>query len=388
MGQTGRIPLLIVGGGIGGLATALAVSKTGRRVHVLERSQEFAELGAGLQLAPNALRVLNRLGIMEQVDKHAFYPRRLMLMDMLTGEEITSLELGLRFLDRYSYPYVVMHRGDLLNAELEACRASDLIVLEANKEVVAVQDLGDSVGVMCKDGSVYECEALVGADGLWSNMRTAICGESEPVCAEFVAYRGTAPIEDIPPHPGLDSMMLWIGPDKHFVQYKLRGGEICNQVAVFRSHRYRKDSDDWGSVEELEEHYAEACDYVRSALALIHRNRRWPMHDRPPNPQWTKNRMTLLGDAAHAMLQYVAQGACQALEDTACLADQLSQHGDDILSAFQAYRMIRFPRTAMVQMTARGFGEIIHAPGAPARIRAEVSKHSDNEFFYFDWLYR
>ena len=382
-----QIPLLIVGGGIGGLATALAVAQSGRAVHVLERSAEFTELGAGLQLAPNALRVFNRLEILEEVTRRAFTPRRLIMMDMLTGEEITSLDLGLRFLDRYRYPYFVMHRGDLLNVELAACRANANITLENNKEVASVEPLFGSERVTCTDGSVYECDAVIGADGLHSAVRKHLGDASAPVCSEYVAYRGTASMSDIPPHPGLDSMMIWIGPGKHFVQYPLRDGELCNQVAVFRSQRYTPDSDHWGTVDELHENFAEACDYVHSALALIHRNRRWPMYDRPPNAQWARHRTTLLGDAAHPMLQYLAQGACQALEDSVCLADQLAECKDDIPGAFEAYRKIRFPRTAMVQMSARGFGDLIHSVGAPEKIRSALAAPGASEFFYYDWLY-
>ena len=388
MDPPGRIPVLIIGGGIGGLATALAVARTGRRTHVLERSPEFAELGAGLQLAPNASRVLDQVGILEEVHKQAFFPRRLLMMDMVAGEEITSLALDQKFLDRYRYPYFVVHRGDLLNIEVEACRAmSDRITLESNKGVVAIEDLGDGARVRCADGSLYECDVLVGADGLWSLTRKTVHDDGEPICAEHVAYRGVIAMENMPVHPGLDSMTIWIGPDKHFVQYPLRRGEICNQVAVFRSDRYRPGSDDWGTAEELDEHFAEACEYVRRALTLMERGRHWAMHDRLPIRNWTRNHITLLGDAAHPMLQYLAQGACQALEDAVCLADSLARSTSDVPGALRAYQEARRPRTARVQREARGFGELLHAANAGARIRQGLAAHADNEFYYFDWYY-
>jgi 3-hydroxybenzoate 6-monooxygenase len=388
MHPPGRIPVLIIGGGIGRLATALAVARTGRRVHVLERSPEFAELGAGLQLAPNASRVLDQVGILEEVHKQAFFPRRLLMMDMVAGVEITSLALDQKFLDRYRYPYFVVHRGDLLNIEVEACRAAgDRITLESNKGAVSIEDLGDGARVHCADGSLYECDMLVGADGLWSLTRKTVHDDGEPICAEHVAYRGVIPMQDMPWHPGLDSMTIWIGPEKHFVQYPLRRGEICNQVAVFRSYRYRSGSEDWGSAEELDEHFAEACDYVRRALMLMERGRHWAMHDRLPIPDWTRNHITLLGDAAHPMLQYLAQGACQALEDSVCLADSLARHASDVPGALRAYQEARSPRTARVQREARAFGELLHAANAGGNIRKALAAHADNEFFYFDWFY-
>ncbi|PWT97171.1 MAG: 3-hydroxybenzoate 6-hydroxylase [Terriglobia bacterium] len=383
-----RIPLLIAGGGIGGLAAALAASRAGLSAHVLEKSAEFAEIGAGLQLAPNATRMLDRLGILEVILTQAVFPRRLVMMDAVTGKHITSLDLGSKFLEHFGYPYILMHRGDLLAAELAACQASPRITLENHKEVIAVEDLGDGARVACADGSVYECEALVGADGLWSTVRKAVHHDGDPVCAQFVAYRGTIPISQAPPESDLDNMTIWVGPDMHFVQYVVKSGALFNQVAVFRSYRYREDSEDWGTVEELEEHYGKLCPRVRTAVAKIKRDRRWAMCDRLPIANWTRNRITLLGDAAHPMLQYIAQGACQALEDAVCLGDNLRQYPRDATCAFAAYQEQRIPRTARVQAMARFFGEVKHVDGVGRALRnALLEKRAADDFEYFEWLY-
>jgi 3-hydroxybenzoate 6-monooxygenase len=388
VGRSSRIPLLIVGGGIGGLATALATARAGHPAHVIEKAEEFTEIGAGLQLAPNATRMLDRLGVLDEIRKHAILPRRLVMMDAVSGQEITSLELGRKFLEHFGYPYIVMHRGDLLAVELAACRASRLITLENNKEAVQIEDLGDGARVECADGSVYECDALVGADGLWSTIRKVVYDDGDPVCAQFVAYRGTIPIEEAPLDSELDSMTIWVGPDLHFVQYVVRQGELFNQVAVFRSYRYKEGSDDWGSVEELDEHFGKMCPRVRTAVARIKRNRRWPMLDRLPIPNWTRNRITLLGDAAHPMLQYIAQGACQALEDAVCLGDNLRKCGGDAGRAFLAYQEPRIKRTARVQGIARFFGEVKHVHGVGITLRnALLAKHAADDFEYVEWLY-
>jgi len=383
-----RIPLLIIGGGIGGLATALAASRAGHSAHVIEKAEQFTEIGAGLQLAPNATRMLDRVGILDEVKKHAAFPRRLVMMDALSGLEITALNLRAKFLQHFEYPYIVMHRGDLLAAELEACRASKRTTLEADKDAVRIEDLGDGARVECADGSVYECDALVGADGLWSKTRGIVQDDGEPICSQFVAYRGTIPIDEAPAESELDAMVIWVGPDLHFVQYVVHHGTLFNQVAVFRSYRYKPDSEDWGTAEELEEHFSKMCPRVRNAVAKIKRNRRWPMLDRLPIPNWTRNRITILGDAAHPMLQYIAQGACQALEDAVCLGESLKEYGGDAAWAFPDYQQRRIPRTARVQKAARFFGDLKHVNGVGISLRnALLAKRTPDDFEYFEWLY-
>lgn len=380
--------LLIVGGGIGGLAAALAVSRGGHRVHVLEKSEQFVEIGAGLQLAPNATRMLDRLGLLEEIRRHAIFPRRLVMMDAVSGQHITSLDLGKKFQEHFGYPYILMHRGDLLAIELAACQANKLVTLENHKEVIAVEDCGATVRVRCADGSEYEGDALVGADGLWSTVRKAVQDDGDPICAQFVAYRGAIPIAEAPEGSDLDNMTIWVGPDLHFVQYVVKAGKLFNQVAVFRSYRYREDSEDWGSVDELDEHFGRLCPRVRAAVSRINRSRCWPMFDRLPIPDWGRNRMTLLGDAAHPMLQYIAQGACQAVEDAVCLGDMFHRFSGEPVQAFQAYQQHRIPRTARVQEIARFFGDVKHVHGVGAALRnALLAKRAADDFEYFEWLY-
>src|SRR5262249_51209960 len=317
-----KVPLLIVGGGIGGLATAVAAARAGRRVHVIEKSPEFTEIGAGLQLAPNATRMLDRLGVLEDVLELATFPKNLVMMDAVTGFPLTRLDLSETFRPHYRCPDIVMHRGDLLTAELKACRYDGAITLHSDQEAISVEQDADAVHVTCQDGTSFDCEAIVGADGLWSRVRKAVHDDGDPICAQYVAYRGTLPLSDAPPEMNLENMTIWVGPEMHFVQYVIHGGTLLNQVAVFRSHRYRpgcEDRDDWGTADELDSAYAGLCPAVREAVRLVRRDRRWPMFDRLPIPSWTRGRITLLGDAAHPMLQYIAQGACQALEDAVCL---------------------------------------------------------------------
>jgi len=378
-----------MGGGIGGLATALAASASGCEVRVLEKAERFAEIGAGLQLAPNASRVLQALGILDDVRKHACFPPRLVFMDAISGKPLTYVE-GARLTELYGYPYFVVHRADLLDAEVAACRTRSGISLESGKDVTSIDDTGSAVRVTCSDGSHYEADALIGADGLWSTARKYIT-DLRPVCSEFVAYRGTTAPERVPHREGLDNMTIWIGPDLHLVQYPLRAGQVYNQVAVFRSLRYRPGmdaNDDWGTSEEFIEAFSKTCEYLRSCIPLLDHYRRWPMYFAEPLPSWTRGRITLLGDAAHPMLQYLAQGACQALEDAVCLAREIEAHGDDFPAVFRNYESTRRPRTARVQIGALKFGEMKHDSGLTgALFRRLLEMRSPDDCSELDWLY-
>jgi 2-polyprenyl-6-methoxyphenol hydroxylase-like FAD-dependent oxidoreductase len=379
----------VVGGGLGGLAVALALADCGMRVHVLEKEPEFTEVGAGIQLAPNASRALDRLGVLNAIGAYAVFPKRLMWMNALSGELVTALDVGKPFRDHYDYPYVVMHRGDLLQVLLDACRSTTGITLETSRTVCAVDDSDGYARVTCTDGRKYDAGLVIGADGLWSILRKLIVNDGDPVCSEYVAYRGAIPIEEMSEHAGLDNVVVWTGPNMHLVQYPLRRGELYNQVAVFKSNRYRPDRDDWGTPEELDDHFSIAAAPVRRALLTIKRDRRWPMYDRLPVESWHRNRIVLLGDAAHPMLQYLAQGANQALEDAIAFGDALAAHPDDIPGAIAAYEAARIGHTSRVVTSARAWGDLWHVPQDEIAARdARFAWRSETDYSETDWLYR
>lgn len=389
MAAVERIEALVIGGGIGGLASALALARKGRAVTVLERAPQFAEVGAGLQLGPNASRVLDQLGVLSEIEKYAVFPGAVRMMDAMTGAEVGRLDLGHAFVERYGYRYCVMHRSDLLSVLLDACRAEPSITLLTDKAVTEVTDLDHAAEAACADGSVYRADMVIGADGLWSRTRAILTGEeTAPVCSRYVAYRGTVPIADMAGLGGDDDVMLWAGPEMHLVQYPVRRGELYNQVAVFKSHRYDEGAEDWGNVEELEARFAQGCDYVRNALTRIGKNQRWPLFDRPPLERWTKNRIALTGDAAHPMLQYLAQGAAQALEDAVALGEAVEAATDpaEALKVFQDRRQFR---TARVQLTAHLFGEICHVGGVGAQLRNAFVAQAGGRvpWDWIDWIY-
>jgi 3-hydroxybenzoate 6-monooxygenase len=368
-------PVLIAGGGIGGLATALALARKGRRSHVLEQASEFGEVGAGIQLGPNVFRMFDVLGLTDAINEVAFFPEHLIMKDGLTGNEITRLPVGsAAFRARYKYPYGVIYRVDFLHVLLEACKRSQLITLSTHKKVVGFGEGGEGVNVITEDGATHEGCALVGADGLWSKVREQIVGDGKPRVAGHIAYRAVLPIEEVEEEHRPNSVVLWAGPKTHLVHYPLRSGKIYNLVAVFHSDRYEEGWNVFGDTEELNERFKDAHPTVKFLLAKINQWKMWVLCDREPVKNWTKGRVTLLGDAAHPMLQYLAQGACMATEDAVVLANKVDAAGDDYASAFRAYNDERYLRTGRVQLYARLYGEFYHAAGVKAEIRNELLK--------------
>jgi len=393
-GTTGSArEIVVVGGGIGGLTTALALARDGRTVRVLERAERFAEVGAGLQLAPNATGILRRLGVLDAVLDVGVAPARIVVADARTGEGLVSADLGDRFLRTFGSPYLVVHRGDLLDVLLQAARSAG-VVLENGKAVVRTETVGGETRVVCSDGSEYAARAVIAADGLRSRLREAIHGASEPIASGYVAYRGALPIEQVERPHDLDTVISWVGPGLHLVQYPIRRGDLYNQVAVFKSPSFATGNPDWGGPDELDAAFSGMCPAVRVALPALQRNFRWPTFDREPVDTWVDGRTALLGDAAHAMLQYLAQGACQAIEDAATLAQQFAAHdgatADDggVDRALAAYQRIRAPRTARVQRSARVWGDIWHIDGTGALLRNELFRGiTDDDYSYADWLW-
>ena len=397
--MTADIPILIIGGGIGGMTAALALARAGFAAHIVERSPEFGEIGAGIQLAPNALRILDGLGVLPELMAPAVRLGHLVLMHADTGEHLTTVNFGEPFERRYGYAYTVMHRGDLLAVLSDACRAEDRITLETSREVTELSDDGGTARIGFADGGGYKCGAVIGADGLWSAARALVSGD-RPVCQKFVAYRGALPLGDVTLLPsgdgvpaGPDDEIIWIGPGKHLVQYPIRRGELYNQVAVFRSRSYSGETeltDRWGTPAELDQAFAASCGPVRAGVALVGRDRRWVMYDREPLDNWTTGRITLLGDAAHPMVQYLAQGACQAIEDADCLARQLTRYDGDAVKAFASYQAERIPRTALIQRSARIWGQIWHDDGPVIPLLRDhiLTRRDPDDYTELDWLYQ
>ena len=399
-----EVEVLVVGGGIGGLASALALRRAGREVRVRERAPEFGEVGAGLQLAPNATRVLRDWGILGEVLAEGVTPERLVLRDALNGSDLTCLDLAAAE-RRFGGPYVVIHRSDLHAILVRACEREG-VELVTGAEVLGI-DMDERSVTAQGGGRTDTARAVIAADGLQSVLRRRLSAD-EPIDSGYVAFRGTFPVSVVDgcADVSLRDVVVYIGPGRHLVQYPLRQGQMLNQVAVFKRVA---DVEGRGAAAaipgdaprdysaELEAAFTDSCDQVNQALPFLWRDRNWPMFDREPITNWVDGRLALAGDAAHPMLQYLAQGACQALEDADCLARAALAHSDSSgvreasvnwPAALVEYNSLRAPRTAAVQRIARSWGDVWHCDGVARSMRnALLSDRRPDDYRYVDWLY-
>lgn len=381
--------ILIVGGGIGGLACALALARAGFDTHVVEQAPEFGEVGAGIQMGPNMIRALGELGLRERVLGDAWAPSWLVMRDALDGSEVSRINVGEGFRDYFGDPYVVTHRADLHAAILEGCEQHERVRLETNQRVVEIADHGDHVVLHCADGATREGDFVVGADGLWSLARKHVIGDGAPVVSGHIAYRAVLRRDEVPDDLWQPDVVLWAGPKTHFVQYPLRRGELFNLVAVFHSDRYEEGWDQVGDKDELFRRFAGQQRSVLDLLERIETWKFWVLCDRPPQHPWSKGRVVLLGDAAHPTLQYLAQGAAMAVEDSLSLAEELARDPEQPLGAFRRYEDARVVRTARVQLTSRFYGDVYHATDVVREVRAAMLAPRSDEAAWngMTWLY-
>jgi len=360
------------------------------RSRVLEKAPEFGEIGYGIQQGPNAYRMLDWLGVMKALEPQAVFTKNLILIDALTDRELTRISCGPVFREHFGAPYTVVHRRDLHGSLLDACTKREEISLHTSKELVSFTDRDKGVVASFADGSEYEGTALVGADGLRSRVREMVIGDGPPRATGHVSYRGVVPVENVKDKSHFDDMVIRIGPNLHLVQYRLRGGTVMNNVATVVSDRFaRGERREYGGAEELAEVFSRTTPHVQDMLGYVGKDKNWVLHDRDPRPGWTQGKVTLLGDAAHPTLQYLAQGACMAIEDAVVLSGKLEEAGSDIAAALKAYEKERYLRTARVQITSRIFGDIIHANGGARDLRNHLlAQRTPETFWEIDWLYR
>jgi 3-hydroxybenzoate 6-monooxygenase len=385
----GAAPVIVAGGGIGGLAAALALAQRGFRVQVLEQAAEIGEIGAGVQLAPNAFAAFDALGVGAQARGRAVYIDRLVMIDAVDESVVAEVPTGDAFRARFGNPYAVIHRADVHLSLLERVRAQRGVELRTSTRVVAFEPADDGgVVVFDAEGGAHRGLALVGCDGVKSAVRAQTVGDEVRVSGHVV-YRAVVDVADFPEDLRWNAAAVWVGANCHLVHYPLRGGDQYNVVVTFHSRNPETWSVSEGSQEEVLSYFDGIAERPRRLLQLPKSWKRWATADRTPIERWTHGRSTLLGDAAHPLLQYLAQGACMAIEDAVTLGRALAACDDDLDAAFTLYERSRVARTARVVLMTREMGRIYHAHGIERLVRNDLWRGRTPERTYdaLDWLY-
>jgi 3-hydroxybenzoate 6-monooxygenase len=311
------------------------------------------------------------------------------MLDAFTEAEVVRVPTGASLVERFKHPYIVLHRVDLHHVLLNACAAVPSIALESSANVTGFEDRGDHVLAHTEDGRAIEGIALIGADGLRSGIRAQLLDDGEPKPIGYVAHRTIVPMAEVTADVRRNDVVLWGGPGFHIVHYPLRRGTLFNIVAVFRTSTYAEKGDVAAYRAELQHTYRDAHPTMKALLAMMDLERRWPIGDRDPVRHWCRNRVALLGDAAHPTLQTFAQGACMAIEDAVCLAELIALAGGDYSGAFQRFQAARLLRTARIQLESRSIWEMYHLDGIAREVRNETwSRWSEADVFRcLAWIY-
>ena len=404
-------PIIIAGAGIGGLTAALALARKGFRVEIFEREPNLDEIGAGIQLSPNASRVLISLGLADRLTPHIVSPSEIRI-ETGTGGALARIPIGDLAEKSYGAPYWVIHRADLQSVLLDAVHARPEITLALNADLDEFSNTSDGITARGwrdredfseyepTDGHAFEARglALIGADGLGSIMRhrifnpSSILADTDPRYSGRTAWRASVSSADVAAALRAPIVRLWLGPRAHLVLYPIRSGTATNIVAITSDNRSRTGwAEPNGNPEEVLAHFPESdwSQAIRDLLAVPDIWSRWPLFDRPPIPRWCSGAATLLGDAAHPMLPFLAQGAAMAIEDAAVLADCLHASPNEVERALHRYERRRQPRTARAQRAARRNGLIYHLSGPAAAVRNYILRKMSGEplLARFDWLY-
>ena len=382
------LPVIVAGGGIGGLAAALALVRQGFSVKVLEQAAEIGEIGAGIQLGPNAFHAFDALGVGDKARARAVYTDEMVMHDALDETLVGRIPTGEAFRKRFGNPYAVIHRVDVHRSLLEGAQETGRVEFLTSTRAERVEQDDHGVTVFDQHGNAHRGIALIGADGVKSAVRAQYVNDP-PRVTGHVVYRAVIDKKDFPENLQWNAASIWVGPNCHLVHYPLRGGEQYNVVVTFHSRQQEEWGVTEGSREEVQSYFQGICPKARQLIDLPKSWKRWATADREPIGQWSFGRVTLLGDAAHPTTQYMAQGACMALEDAVTLGEALRVHDNDFVRAFDLYQRSRVARTARIVLSSREMGRIYHAKGVERLVRNDLWKGRTPERFYdaMEWLY-
>ncbi|MCA0422695.1 MAG: FAD-dependent monooxygenase [Proteobacteria bacterium] len=383
--------IVIVGAGIGGLAAALALTKQGWRVEILDQAHKLEPVGAGVQIGPNATRVLESLGLTERLAPVVGTPESLIVRSGPTGAVLSEMPLGAAAVRRWGSPFQMVHRGDLQMALLAEAETNPNIRITLGRRLESIRELDGGIRASFSkygEESQIDSQGLIGADGLWSKARNFIGLTSPTSFSGCVAWRTTIPASEAPKWALASRSNLWLGPSAHIVHYPLRGGSIINVVAIVEDSWRERGWSEAGDIAWINRRFRDWHRDVKDLIGAADTWLRWSLFDRPPEWKWTRGPVSLLGDAAHPMLPFIAQGASQALEDAKVLGDCLKE-SKPLAGALLEYEASRLRRTAMVQKASRQQILPYHANGLIAAGRNLVMRAlgGDGLARRYDWLY-
>jgi len=383
-------PILIAGGGIGGLTTALALARIGQPTILIEQRTRIDEVGAGIQLSPNASRILIDLGLGPALAKVVAEPQRLTVRSAKSGKVLGRMPLGEAMRGQYGAPYWTIHRADLQTILLDAVRGSDHIRLAFGRTVAEIEDnSASSVTIRCDSQSASESvtgKALIGADGIWSNVARLMGDMSKPEFHRHIAWRGLVARKDWPTDLASDETGLWLGSGAHLVHYPIRRGEFINLVAVTSDPDNQPGWSRAGEPSVLQKRFSSWHPDAVRAIKAAQEWTIWSLFDRPPRSQWMDNRVVLSGDAAHPVLPFLAQGGALAIEDAHVLSAELSKDRGNPITAFAAYADLRKQRSTKIQAAARRNGDIYHMRW-PLSIGRDLTMARMNLAEHYSWIY-
>ena len=382
------LPVLVAGGGIGGLAAALALTRQGFKVKVMEQAPEIGEIGAGIQLGPNAFHAFDALGIGEKARGRAVYTDYMVMHDAIDEYQVGKIPTDAAFIQRFGNPYAVIHRVDVHKSLLEGAQETGEVAFITSTRIERVEQNGETVTVYDQHGQAHKGVALIGADGVKSVVRQQYVNDPARVTGHVV-YRAVVDKKDFPQDLQWNAASIWVGPNCHLVHYPLRGGEQYNVVVTFHSRQQEEWGVTDGSKEEVQSYFQGICPKARQLIDLPKSWKRWATADREPIGQWTYGRATLLGDAAHPTTQYMAQGACMAIEDAVTLGEALRANHNDWEKSLDMYQRARVARTARIVLSSREMGRIYHAKGVERLVRNDLWRGRSAQRFYdaMEWLY-
>jgi len=388
--ETNQLPVLVSGGGIGGLAAALALVRQGFQVQVFEQSAEIGEIGAGIQLGPNAFHAFDALGVGDKARGRAVYTDYMVMHDALDETLVGRIETGEAFRKRFGNPYAVIHRVDIHSSLLEGAVETGRVEFFTSTRIEKIEqdEAAGTVTAIDQNGKRWTGQALIGADGGKSVVRAQYVNDP-PRVTGHVVYRAVVEKADFPDDLKWNAASLWAGPKCHLVHYPLRGGEQYNVVVTFHSRQPEQWGVTDGSKEEVESYFQGICPKARQLIELPKSWRRWATADKEPIGTWVFGRATILGDAAHPTTQYMAQGACMAMEDAVTLGEALRVTNKDWDAALALYQKNRVTRTARIVLSGREMGRLYHAAGVERLVRNSLWKGRSQERFYdaMEWLY-